>query len=134
MGTFQNLEEARAYFSGDHFACDNGMTLEELDDVHAVCKMVVSDAHKNANGGVMGGAIFTLGDLAFAALANHRHHPTVAQQVSVNFLNAPKDGSLKATAICKKEGRNSIVCNVDICDEDGREIAQFIATGYKLHG
>ena len=132
MSTFQNIEEARAYFSGDRFATDNGMTLEELDDNHAVCKMVVSDGHKNANGGVMGGAIFTLGDLAFAALANNKHRPSVAQQVSVNFLNAPKSGVLTATAICKKEGRNSIVCNVDICDEDGREIAQFIATGYKL--
>ena len=50
MSTFQNLEEARAFFSGDRFACDNGMTLEELDDDHAVCEMVVSEGHKNADG------------------------------------------------------------------------------------
>ena len=113
----------------------SGRTLPPLQantQVFTNCKMVVSEGHKNANGGVMGGAIFTLGDLAFAALANNKHRPSVAQQVSVNFLNAPKSGVLTATAICKKEGRNSIVCNVDICDEDGREIAQFIATGYKL--
>jgi acyl-CoA thioesterase len=82
----------------------------------------------------MGGAIFTLADLAFAALTNDRERSVVAQQVSVNYLAAPKGGRLVATARYKKDGRSSCVVNVDIVDDSGREIAQFVGTGFKLRG
>ena len=132
MGRFKNAEEARAYFSKDRFATDNGMTLDELDEVHAVTSMKIEDRHRNAYGGVMGGSIFTLADFAFAALTNDRDRVTVAQQVSVNFLAQPKGGRMTATARFKKDGRMSCVVNVDIADDAGRPIAQFIGTGFKL--
>ena len=74
-------EEAREYFSCDRFATENGITLDELDDSHAVTSMTLGARHRNAFGGVMGGAIFTLADFAFAALTNDRDRVTVAQQV-----------------------------------------------------
>ena len=96
MSYFKNIEEAREYFSRDRFATENGMTLDELDESHAVTSMAVGDRHRNAFGGVMGGAIFTLADFAFAALTNDSTHLTVAQQVSVNYLSAPKGERLVA--------------------------------------
>ena len=132
MGNFKNLEEARAYFSCDRFAAENGLTLDELDENHAVTSLTVGDRHKNAYGGVMGGAIFTLADFAFAALTNDRERVAVAQQVSVNFLAAAKGDRLIATARYKKDGRASCVVNVDVVDDTGREIAQFVGTGFKL--
>ena len=110
------------------------MTLEELDESHAVTSVEIGARHRNALGGVMGGAIFTLADLAFAALTNDRERAVVAQQVSVNYLSAPKGGRLVATARYKKDGRSSCVVNVDIVDDSGREIAQFVGTGFKLRG
>jgi len=80
----------------------------------------------------MGGAIFTLADFAFAALTNDRERVAVAQQVSVNFLAAAKGDRLIATARYKKDGRASCVVNVDVVDDTGREIAQFVGTGFKL--
>ena len=80
----------------------------------------------------MGGVIFTLGDFAFAVLSNQIHRPTVAQQVSVNFLGMAKDKVLIAQAFLKKTGRSSTIINVDIVDGMGRAIAQFIGTGFKL--
>ena len=132
MGSFKTIEEARTFFSNDRFATENGMTLDELDESHAVCRLALAERHLNAHGGVMGGAIFTLADFAFAALTNDRDRSTVAQQVSVNYLAAPKGGSLIATARYRKDGRSSCVVNVDVADDTGRDIAQFIGTGFKL--
>ena len=132
MGNFKTIDEARAYFSGDRFATENGMTLEERDESHAVTSLALGARHRNALGGVMGGAIFTLADFAFAALTNDRERVAVAQQVSGNFLAAAKGDRLIATARYKKDGRASCVVNVDVVDDTGREIAQFVGTGFKL--
>ena len=134
MRGFASIDEARAFFAGDRFATESGMTLEELDESHAVTSVEIGARHRNALGGVMGGAIFTLADLAFAALTNDRERSVVAQQVSINYLAAPKGGRLFATARYKKDGRSSCVVNVDIVDDSGREIAQFVGTGFKLRG
>ena len=132
MGGFKSIEEAREYFSNDRFATENGMAIDELDAEHSVCSMTLSARHRNAYGGVMGGAIFTLADFAFAALSNDRERITVAQQVSINYLSPVKGSRLVATARYKKDGRNSCVVNVDATDDTGREIAQFVGTGFKL--
>ncbi len=132
MGNFNTMDDAREYFSKDRFATENGAVLEERDENHAVTSLVLSGRHKNAYGGVMGGAIFTLADFAFAALTNDRERVAVAQQVSINYLSAAKGDKLIATATYKKDGRSSCVVNVDVVDDTGRDIAQFVGTGFKL--
>lgn len=132
MKDFSTIDEAREYFSKDRFATENGMTLDEVDATYAVASLTIDSRHKNAFGGVMGGAIFTLADFAFAALTNDRERVTVAQQVSINYFSQPKGARLVATARYKKDGRNSCVVNVDVVDDSGREIAQFVGTGFKL--
>ena len=132
MSTFQSLEEARAYFQGDRFATENGMTLDAIGDGTSECSMTLTERHKNANGGVMGGAIFTLADFAFAVAVNNVHRPTVAQQVSINYLSAPKGSRLIARAHRRKDGRATCVYIVDVTDDAGRDVAQFVGTGYKL--
>ena len=129
---FASIDEARRYFSDDRFATGNGMTLDELDAEHSLCSMALSDGCRNAYGGVMGGAIFTLADFAFAALTNDRERVTVAQQVSISYLSAPKGARLFARAAYRKDGRSSCVVNVDVADDTGRDVAQFVGTGFKL--
>ncbi len=131
MGTYKSVEEARTYFVKDRFATDNGITLDDLSDEKSVCSMTITERHQNAYGGVMGGAIFTLADFAFATIANQVHLSTVAQQVSINYLSAPKGKKLIATSSVKKNGRSSMVINVDVVDDTGRDIAQFVGTGFK---
>ena len=132
MSTFNTIDEARAYFEGDRFAVENGVTLDELGENWATCSMPITPRHMNANGGVMGGAIFTLDDFAGAVAANNVHHPTVAQQMSVNFLSNSRGSRLIATARCRRDGRTSCVYNIDVVDDLGRDIAQIVETGYKL--
>ena len=133
MPIFDNLDQARAYFEGDRFALENGITLDELSTAGAVCSFTIADRHRNAEGGVMGGAIFTLVDLAFAAAANNVHRPTVAQQVSMSFLSGSRGSRLTARATCRKDGRSSCVYNVDVSDDLGCDIAQATVTGFKLN-
>lgn len=132
MEEFKTMDDAREYFSRDRFATENGMTIDELDESHAVTSMEIGDRHRNAFGGVMGGAIFTLADFAFAALTNDRSHVTVAQQVSISYLSPAKGGRLVARARYRKDGRSSCVVNVDVSDDTGRDVAQFVGTGFKL--
>lgn len=132
MSTFNSIEEAREFFKGDKFATNLGVSLEKLDEDSCECSLELNDGHKNAVGGVMGGVMFTLADFAFAVLSNNLHSPTVAQQVSVNYLSAPKGNRLIARAVCKKNGRSSSIINVDVRDDTGRDIVQFIGMGFKL--
>ena len=111
MANFDDIEIAREFFYKDKFAVDTGVTLDELSEDHAICSLVVTDNHRNAYGGVMGGVIFTLADFAFAVLSNQIHQLTVAQQVDIHYLS---------------------IVNVDISDDTGRDVAQFIGTGFKL--
>jgi len=132
MAQFQTLEEARAFFVQDRYATENGITLEVLTERGSVCRMALSPHHQNAEGGVMGGAILTLIDFAFATAASNAHRPTVAQQISMNFLNAARGGQLRAEAVCRKDGKTSCVYHVNVSDDLGRDVAQAVVTGFKL--
>ena len=132
MSTFTTIDEARAYFDGDRFAVENGVTLDELGENWAVCSMPITPRHLNANGAVMGGAIVTLADFAGAVASNNVHRPTVAQQASVNYLSASRGSRLIARAVCKKDGKNSCVYNIDVVDDLGQCIAQIVTTGFKM--
>jgi acyl-CoA thioesterase len=132
MANFNSLEEAREFFYKDKYAVNTGITLDEITEEEAICSLNLTDEHKNAYGGVMGGVIFTLADFAFAVLSNQIHQLTVAQQVDIHYLSAPKGEKLIAKATCRKSGRTSSIVNVDISDDTGRDVAQFIGTGFKL--
>ena len=129
---YESLEQAKEIFKNDRFAAVNGAQLTELTDEQCVCRMELTDNHRNALGGVMGGAIFTLADLAFAVASNNDHSSTVALDVNIHFLSAPKGNNLTATAKKVKSGRTTSVFEVKVTDDTGRDVALFIGTGYKL--
>ncbi len=132
MGTFATIEEAREHFKNDKFATNAGMVIDDMGEDWSVCSVVLTDDHRNAYGGVMGGAIFTLADLAFAVCANQIHSLSVAQQISINYLSAPKGSKLIARATCLKSGRTTSVINVSVTDDTGRDVALFTGTAFKL--
>ena len=132
LSTFDSIEEAREFFKGDKFATNIGVSLDELTEDSCICSLELCDDFKNAYGAVMGGAIFTLGDFAFAVLSNQLHRPTVGLQVSINYLSGSKGEKFIAKATARKNGRTTSVINVDITDDTGRDIAQFVGTGYKM--
>ena len=132
MASYQTLEEARELFKKDRFATGAGMQIDELGEDSCVCSMTLTENHQNAYGGVMGGVIFTLADFALAITSNNIHKLSVAQQVSVKYLNAPKGERLIAKAKAKKSGRTTTIINVDVVDDTGRDVMQFTGTAFKL--
>ena len=132
MATYKTLKEAQEVFRGDRFATANGMQIDELGEDWCVCSMTLTENHRIAYGGVMGGVIFTLADYALAVTANQIHYLSVAQQVSINYLSAPKGQRLTAKSRCVKSGKSTTVINVDVSDETGRQVAQFTGTAFKL--
>ncbi len=132
IGNFESIEAARDFFRGDRYATESGIVIDELEEKRSVCSFEINEHHQNAEGGLMGGAIFTLVDFAFATAAATVHRPTVVMQVSMNYLNAAKGRKLIATAECRKDGKTSCVYNVLVKDENGKDIAQAVMTGFKL--
>ena len=132
MSTFNTLQEAQEFFKNDRFATDNGARIDYLDDEKCICSMELTEIHRNALGGVMGGAIFTVADLAFAVSSNNAHRSTVALDINIHFLSPPKGNKLFAESRCVKSGRTTSIYEIKITDDTGRDVALFIGTGYKL--
>ncbi|MBO4552593.1 MAG: PaaI family thioesterase [Candidatus Methanomethylophilaceae archaeon] len=130
--TFESLEQARELFKNDRFATKNGAYITEVSDKRCVCCMDITDDHRNALGGIMGGAIFALADFAFAVASNNDHSPTVALDVNIHYLGSSKGSRLTATSELVKSGRTTSVFNIRVTDDQGKDVALFIGTGYKL--
>jgi len=132
MATYKTLEEAQEIFKNDRFATVNGMQIDELGEDSCVCSMTLNENHRNAYGGVMGGVTFTLADFALAVTSNQIHSLSVAQHVSIDYLSAPKGERLIAKSKCIKSGKTTTVIDVNVYDDTGRLIAQFVGTAFKL--
>ena len=124
------LEEARAYFAQDRFATENGAVITQIGDGYAVCALELTDRHRNALGNVMGGAIFTLADYAFAVASNFDQTPTVSLSSSITFLTVPKGDTLRAEATCVRAGRTTCLYQIQVTDGEGRLCAHVTANGY----
>lgn len=128
----EKLEKVREFFAGDKFAAMAGCFVEEVDENHSVCSMEISDKHRNAYGGIMGGAIFTLADFAAAVVANQDGAKTVANNMNITFVGNTKEDKIIATAVMKKDGRSTSYVEVEILDKNGKQIAYTSVLGFHL--
>ncbi len=128
------LEEAREMFSKDLYATKlSGITIEEVGENYAKCAMKLTDDHKNAYGGIMGGAIYTLADLAFAVASNFdKPASTVSLVGTASFLSMTKGSILYAETRLIKDGRTNCFYDVRIYDDLGKDIASVSFTGAHL--
>lgn len=132
VNTVPTLEGVRQFFQNDHFATENGAVIDQAEDGLARCSMVLTEHHKNAAGGVMGGAIFTLADFAFAVASNFQGVLHVSRSSQVTFLGTAKGGQLIAAARRIKEGRHTCYYLVEITDELGTQVAYVTIDGFVL--
>ena len=123
------LDEVREVFANDRFATQAaGCRVVEARCGHAVCELPLSEIHRNAAGGVMGGAIFTLADFALAVACNLGEEPTVSISNTIEFLSAAKGDVLIATCDVDRSGRRVGFYTVDVADDTGRRVARMVAT------
>lgn len=127
----KDLNEIREFFANDRFATENGAVIEQVGENAATVSMNIDARHRNAAGIVMGGAIFTLADFAFAVASNHNKLGTVSLSANITFLKASKGDKLTAKAECVRDGRTTCYYRVDITDNTGALIAELTTSGYK---
>lgn len=126
------IDEVRALFANDHYATEAcSCRVVEAARGHAVCEFDIQDIHRNAQGGVMGGAIFTLADFALAIACNIGEQPTVSVSNSIEFMSGAKGGRLIATCDADKSGRSLGFYTIDVRDELGTPVARMTATCFR---
>lgn len=126
------LAEVQAFFANDLFASQAcSCTITEASHGHAVTELEIAPIHRNAMGGVMGGAIFTLADYALAVACNMGEKPTVSVSNSIEFLAGARGSRLIATCNADKSGRNLGFYTVDVTDELGTHVARMTATCFR---
>lgn len=128
------IEEIRETFRGDRFATNAGCEVQEASAEKVVCTMPVSEKVLNAQGNVMGGAIFTLCDLAFAVAANYGGIPSVAVESNIRFFAATKGALLTATCVPDREGKTLGNYTVTVTDDLGAKIAGYTAVAFHKNG
>lgn len=124
------LEELRKAYKNDRFATGAGCVIVSADENGSVCEMPISDGLLNAHGGVMGGAIFTLADFAFAIASNYAGVPSVAIECNIRYYAASKGKKLIATCKADREGRALGHYTVVITDDLGKKIAGYTAIAF----
>lgn len=116
----------------DRFAANAGCRVTEVDATHAVAEMTVTKEHLNAGGVCQGGALFTLADLAMAALMNHQGNLTFGISSNVMFLSSAMEGDcLRAEAVPVNDHRRIPSVEVRVTNQDGRLICHVTGMGYR---
>ena len=116
----------------DRFAANAGCRITEVDADHAVAEMLVTNDHLNGGNVCQGGALFTLADLAIAALMNYREQLTFGISNSIMFVSSAKEGDLlraEAVSVCDHHKIPSV--EVRVTNQDDRLICHVTGLGYR---
>ncbi|MEA5049857.1 MAG: PaaI family thioesterase [Oscillospiraceae bacterium] len=128
----KDIASAQAFFAGDIFAVETvGLSIEEARPDYARCALDAGTRHLNAHNTVMGGALFTLADFAFAVAANSEDVGAVSVSCDITYHNAACPGRLTAETQCLKSGRRVCSFLVTITDEAGACVATTVSTGIR---
>ena len=82
------MKTLKEMLSHDRFAAEAGVELLEVREGYAKARMLVTEKHLNGGGVCQGGALFTLADLAFAAVANSRNQLTLSLFLLMPILHS----------------------------------------------
>ena len=118
----------------DRFAANAGCRITEVDNHHAVAVMTVTAAHLNGGNVCQGGALFTLADLAIAALMNCRGQLTFGIGNSIMYVSSAKEGDeLRAEAVEVADHPKIPSVEVRVTNQEGRLICHVTGMGYRKH-
>jgi acyl-CoA thioesterase len=94
--------------------------------------MRVTTSHLNGANVCQGGALFTLADLAIAALMNVQGQLTVGINNSIMFVASAKEGDLlRAEAVSVCDHHKIPAVEVRVTNQDGRLICHVTGMGYR---
>ncbi len=131
LGAHPAPEEIEDFFRGDTFAFERtGCRVVEGWEGHGVAEMEIHPYHRNAEGRVMGGAVFTLADYAFAIASMCGASSSVSLTSTIEFMRATKGERLTATCDVDRSGRSCGFYTTEVRDDLGERIAKVVTTCY----
>ena len=116
----------------DRFAANAGCRIMEVDIQHAVAEMTVTSQHLNGGNVCQGGALFTLADLAIAALMNCQGQLTFGISNSIMFVSSAHEGDIlraEAVNVCNHHKIPSV--EVRVTNQEGQLICHVTGMGYR---
>ena len=115
----------------DRFAAVNGIQLTEVREGYARAEMTVGEEHLNGGNVCQGGALFTLADLAFAAVTNSRGQLSFGVQSSITFSQSARLGDhLIAECVETFPHHRLPYCEVKVRNQQGQLIWSFTGMAY----
>ena len=120
------MQTLKEFLRTDRFASCTGVELLEIKPGYARARMLVTERHLNG-----GGVLFTLADLAFAAVANSHRRLTLSVTANITFLRPAKSGYVYADAAEVFNHHRIPFVEVKITNEKGELIAIFTSSGYR---
>lgn len=116
----------------DRFAANAGCRITEADDCHAIAEMTVTNAHLNGGNVCQGGALFTLADLAIAALMNGQGQLTFGISNNIMFVASAREGDvLRAEAVFVSNHHKIPSVEVRVTNQDSTLICHVTGMGYR---
>ena len=109
-----------------------GIHLLDVCDSFARAEIEIEEKHLNPFGIVHGGCIFSLMDTVGGIAACTQGNAVTTSSCSVSFLNAGSGKKLIAQAEKIKNGKNLLVYDVTVTDENETLIAKSTLTYFKL--
>ncbi len=125
-----DLELTKRFFEDDGFVKLAGIEILEATAEKAVVWAKIDDRHRNANGAVQGGMLYTLADFAFAVLGNHIHPVTVTQVGQISYVKAAMTDEVTATATEKVRAGHTTISEVVIRDKAGQTVCVCTFNGF----
>lgn len=125
------MERLKEILGRDVFAARTGVELLEIRPGYARARMEVTPDHLNAGGVCQGGALFTLADLAFAAVANSHGQLTLSLAANITFLRPVSKGFVEAEATEVFLHARVPFIEVRLTDSEGRLVAVMTSSGYR---
>ena len=120
--------------TNDRFANSIGAQLTDIHEGYSRAELTVEQHHLNGAGVCQGGVIYTLGDLAFAGVANCHGNLTLGISNNITFLKSGKLGD-RLIAECKEtyDHHKLPYCDIKITNQDGELLAVMTGLAYRLN-
>ncbi len=124
-------KSARERDEKDLYATETtGIEIEDAYPGYAKCSLKIEGRHLNMEGFVMGGAIFTLADFAFAVASNCGGELTVTLTSKIDYISASKGPVLFGEAKLIKSSKKICFYEIEVSDDGGNLVAKVSTTGY----
>ena len=116
----------------DRFAANAGCRITEVGEHQAVAEMTVTAEHLNGGNVCQGGALFTLADLAIAALMNYSGQLTFGISNSIMYVSSAHEGDhLRAEAVHVANHHKIPSVEVRVTNQEGQLIFHVTGLGYR---